>query len=219
MSSTPIRLFDFALSGHAHRVRLMLSLLDLPVELVPVALAAGEQKAPAFLTMNPFGQVPVIQDGDVTLGDSNAILVYLARRYDSAERWLPATPLAMAQVQVWLSAAAGPLTFGPAHLRAGHVFKRPIEARAQALTTQLLAVMSQRLADHAWLASAEHPTIADVAMYSYTAHAPEGGISLDAHPALQRWLARVEGLTGFVPMPASAWPGTASAPASVTTGA
>ncbi len=214
MSRTPIRLFDFALSGHAHRVRLMLSLLDLPVELVPVALAAGEQKAPSFLAMNPFGQVPVIQDGDVTLGDSNAILVYLARRYDSAERWLPTTPLAMAQVQVWLSAAAGPLTFGPAHLRAGHVFKRPIEARAHALTTQLLGVMSQRLSGHTWLASDEHPTIADVALYSYIAHAPEGGVDLGAHPDLQRWLVRVEGLTGFVPMQASAHP----APAPAATG-
>jgi glutathione S-transferase len=206
MSRTPIRLYDFALSGHAHRVRLMLSLLDLPVEQVSVALGAGEQKSPAFLALNPFGQVPVIQDGDVTLGDSNAILVYLARRYDSAERWLPSTPLALAQVQVWLSAAAGPLSFGAAHARAGHVFKRPIEARAYTLATQLLAVMSQRLAEHAWLASDEHPTIADVALYSYTAHAPEGGIGLDAHPAVQRWLARVEGLTGFVPMPASALP-------------
>lgn len=206
MSQPPIQLHDFALSGHAHRVRLMLSLLDLPFVSIPVNLREGQQKSEAFLRMNPFGQVPVIQDGDVTLADSNAILVYLARRYDEAHQWLPQGALAEAQVQVWLSAAAGPLAFATAHARAGHLFKRPIEQRAYPLAQGLLAVMSQRLATQRWLASTDHPTIADVALYSYTAHAPEGGIKLDDYPSVQRWLRDVEGLTGFVPMQASPHP-------------
>ena len=53
------------------------------------------------------------------------------------------------------------------------------------------------------------PTIADVALYSYTAHAPEGGISLDAYPRLRAWLKRIEELPGFVPMQASPLPATA----------
>lgn len=84
----PIKLYRFSLSGHSHRVELFLSLLGLPVELINVDLAAGAQKTPEFLEMNPFGQVPVIQDGEVTLADSNAILVYLAGKYDDG-RWLP----------------------------------------------------------------------------------------------------------------------------------
>lgn len=206
MSLPPIKLYDFALSGHAHRVRLMLSLLDLPYEAIPVNLREGEQKSAAFLHMNPFGQVPVIQDGDVTLADSNAILVYLARRYDDAAQWLPRGALTEAQVQVWLSAAAGPLAFGAAHARAAHLFKRPLEQRAYALAAGLLSAMAQRLGTQRWLASTEHPTIAYVALYSYTAHAPEGGINLDEHPHVTRWLRDVEGLTGFVPMPASPLP-------------
>ena len=70
----PIILYRNPVSGHAHRVELFLSLLKVPFQLVDVNLRAGEQKQPDFLRKNPFGQVPVIEDGDVTLADSNAIL-------------------------------------------------------------------------------------------------------------------------------------------------
>src|ERR1700743_901611 len=72
----PIKLRGTPLSGHAHRVELFLSLLNLPYEYLPVDLAQGTQKQPAFLALNRFGQVPVIEDGDVLLADSHAILVY-----------------------------------------------------------------------------------------------------------------------------------------------
>ncbi|HEY0825026.1 MAG TPA: glutathione S-transferase N-terminal domain-containing protein, partial [Ramlibacter sp.] len=84
----PILVYRMALSGHCHRVELFLSLLGLPHTLVDVDLAAGEHKRPEFLARNAFGQVPVIEDGEVTLADSNAILVYLEGRY-APGRWLP----------------------------------------------------------------------------------------------------------------------------------
>lgn len=208
MTSTqaPIRLHHFGLSGHSHRVLLALSLMGLPHEIVEVNLLKGEQKAPAFLAMNPWGQVPVIQDGDVTLADSNAILVYLARRYDASHRWLPQDPLHQARVQAWLSAAAGPLAFGPAHARVAHLFKRPLEARAHTLAAALLSVMEAQLAAQPWLASTQTPTLADIALYSYTAHAPEGGVDLAPYPHVRRWLQAVEALPGFVGMPRSPLP-------------
>ncbi|KGM41985.1 glutathione S-transferase [Aquabacterium sp. NJ1] len=198
-----MKLYHFALSGHSHRVQLFLSLLNLPTEVILVDLRRGEQKTPAFLAMNPFGQVPVIQDGDVTLADSNAILVYLARRYDPSGQWLPRDPVEEAQVQRWLSAAAGLLAFGPSHARAGVLFKRPIEARAYTLAEGLFKVMDAQLASQRFLASTSAPTIADVALYTYTAHAPEGGIALTPYPHVQRWLADIEALPGFVGMPKS----------------
>jgi glutathione S-transferase len=208
----PIRLHHFPLSGHSHRVLLALSLLNLPHEIVPVDLRSGEQKSAAFLAMNPWGQVPVIQDGDTTLGDSNAILVYLARRYDPTGQWLPDDAVAAARVQNWLTAAAGLLAFGPAHARMGHVFKRPIEQRAYTLANTLLGVMDQQLAAQPWLASTQAPTIADIALYSYTAHAPEGGIDLAPYAHVRRWLADIEALPGFVAMPSSPLPAPASVP-------
>jgi glutathione S-transferase len=210
LPSQPIRLHHFALSGHSHRVLLMLTLLGLPVELVPVDLPRGGHKTPEFLAMNPFGQIPVIQDDGVTLSDSNAILVYLAQRYDPTGQWLPQAPLQMAEVQRWLSAAAGPLAFGPAHARAGHVFKRPVEPRAYELANKLLTVMESVLAQHQYLVDAAQPTIADVAMYSYTAHAPEGGISLTPYVNVRRWIADIQAWPGFVPLPASACPDAVS---------
>ena len=196
-----IRLHRFALSGHSHRVELFLSLLGLPFERVDVDLAAGAHKSPAFLAMNAFGQVPVIQDGDVTVADSNAILVYLAARYAAdPEQWLPREPLAAAAVQRWLSVAAGLLAFGPAAARIVQLFKRaddtaPMIARAHLLFT----VMEAQLGQSRFLAG-DRPTLADIANYTYVAHAPEGHVSLEAYPQLRAWLARIEGLPGFVPM-------------------
>ncbi len=77
--SNPIKLYNFPKSGHAHRIELMLSLLNLPTELVFVDLAKGAHKQPDFLALNPFGQVPVIDDNGTVIADSNAILVYLAK--------------------------------------------------------------------------------------------------------------------------------------------
>lgn len=191
------------LSGHCHRVELLLGLLQLPFEAVDVDLRAGEHKRPEFLARNPFGQVPVIQDGDTVLADSNAILVYLASRY-APGRWMPQEPLAAARVQRWLSVAAGPLAFGPAAARAIALFGRPEDpAPAIARAHQLFGTMDAELTRSPWLAGAQ-PTLADIANYSYTARAPEGAISLDAYPAIRAWLQRVEALPGFTPMPVTA---------------
>ena len=199
----PIKLYRYPLSGHSHRVELFLSLLDLPTELIDVDLAAGAQKAPAFLELNPFGQVPVIQDGEVTLADSNAILVYLASQY-ADEHWLPREPARAAAVQRWLSVAAGLVAFGPAAARLITVFQAPFNAEEViARAHGLFAVMEKELQKSAFLVG-EAPTIADVANYSYIAHAPEGNVSLTPYPHLRSWLARIEGLPRFVPMPWSA---------------
>ncbi|WP_422679925.1 glutathione S-transferase family protein [Chelatococcus albus] len=198
--ASPIRLYRHALSGHAHRVELFLSLLGLPVELVDVDLARGAHKTPEFLAKSPFGQVPVIEDSEVTLADSNAILVYLATRHDASGRWLPRDPLAAARVQQWLSVAAGPLASGPAAARLVTVFGAKLDhERAKTIATQLYAVLDRHLAAEPFLAGTT-PTIADVAIYFYTAHAPEGGISLEPYAPLRAWLSRVEALPGFVPM-------------------
>ncbi|OGU21872.1 MAG: glutathione S-transferase [Hydrogenophilales bacterium RIFOXYD1_FULL_62_11] len=199
----PVKLYRYPLSGHSHRVELFLSLLDLPTELIDVDLAAGAQKAPSYLAMNPFGQVPVIQDGEVTLADSNAILVYLASKY-ADEHWLPREPARAAAVQRWLSVAAGLVAFGPAAARLITVFHAPFNAdEVIGRANGLFAVMEKELQKSAFLVG-EVPTIADIANYSYIAHAPEGNISLMPYPHLRSWLARIEGLPRFVPMARSA---------------
>lgn len=206
----PIRLYRHALSGHAHRAELMLSLLGLPYETIDVDMARGAHKAPEFIARNnPFGQVPVLEDGAVAIADSNAILVYLAKRYDTSGRWLPHDAAAAARVQQWLSVAAGQLAFGPAGARAAVLFGAAFDVgRARTLGRELFEVLDRELAGRPFLA-ATTPTIADVALYSYSALAPEGGVPLEPYAHLRAWLARIEGLPGFVPMRSSLSPVTA----------
>lgn len=195
-------LHRFPLSGHAHRAELFLSLLGLDATLVDVDLRAGAHKQPDFLRLNRFGQVPVLEDGDAVIADSNAILVYLARTYGHAD-WLPADPLQAAQVQRWLSVAAGEIASGPARARLITVFGAPYDAQDTiARAHALLRVVEAELQGREWLVGTR-PTIADVAAYTYIAHAPEGNVSLDAYPSIRAWLARIEALPGFVPMQAT----------------
>ncbi|AZC21693.1 glutathione S-transferase family protein [Pseudomonas sp. CMR5c] len=203
MPQPAIKFYNFPRSGHAHRVELMLSLLELPVETIFVDLAKGAHKQPEFLALNAFGQVPVIDDQGVVIADSNAILVYLAQRYGDG-RWLPTDPVGAAQVQRWLSVAAGPIAFGPAAARLITVFGatfNPEEVIARAHV--LLKVMDQELAGRPFLVG-QQATIADVAGYSYIAHAPEGNVSLADYPHVRAWLERIEALPGFVAMPSTA---------------
>jgi glutathione S-transferase len=203
MSGRPIRIHRHPLSGHSHRVELMLSLLGLVSERIDVDLSHGEHKRAPFLALNPFGQVPVLDDGGFVLADSNAILVYLAKRY-GAEHWLPDGPVEAAAVQRWLSIAAGPLVSGPATARLVTVFGASYDAAAAiARSHDLLRILEAELHDRSFLVGVL-PTIADVAIYTYVAHAPEGDVSLDGYPNVRAWLERIEKLPGFVAMQSTA---------------
>jgi glutathione S-transferase len=198
----PIRLHTTLLSGHGHRVKLFLTLLDLPFTTIELNMAAGDNRKPAHLALNPFGEVPVIEDGDVVLSDSSAILVYLARKYGDPS-WLPEDPLGAAAVQRWLSLAAGKIAYGPCAARLVTLFGAPRHLEtAQQIAVDLFKVLDAELSDKPF-AIGQTPTIADIAAHSYIAHAPEGGISLEPYPHIRAWLKRVEALPRFLPMPSS----------------
>jgi glutathione S-transferase len=193
-----INIYSFPLSGHAHRVELFAGLSGIAHQVINVDLAAGEHKQATFLAINPTGQVPAIQDGDVTITDSNAILVYLAKKY--APEFLPQNPVTQAEIQKFLTLAAGEIAFGPAAVRLINVFKAPLDVDfAKSTAENVFSKLEAHLEGREFLV-AEKPTIADVAIYSYTAHAPEGGVSLDSYPNIRRLLTNIENLKGFVPM-------------------
>ena len=193
-----MKLYFHPLSGHSHRVRLFLSLLGIEHEQIVVDLTKREQKTPEFLKLNPFGQVPVIDDQGTVVVDSNAILVYLAKKYDKTG-WLPEEPAAAAAVQKWLSVAAGDVAYGPAAARLVTVFGATFNAdEVIARAHVLLKRVEAALADREWIAAAR-PTLADLALYGYIARAPEGNVDLSAYPNVTAWLARIEALPGFVP--------------------
>ncbi|MCJ2071162.1 glutathione S-transferase [Methylobacterium sp. J-030] len=205
MSEPDLTLHGLRLSGHSHRVELFLTLLGLPYRFIAVA-GPDQPEAADLRRLNPLGQIPVLTDGPAVIADSNAILVYLAARYAPDSGWMPGDPLAAAQVQRWLSIAAGEVRYGPALARLMVVFGAPADrAAVHATAARILTFMDGHLADRPYLA-ADRATLADIACYSYVAHAPEGGVSLAPYPAVQAWLARVEALPGFLPMPASPIP-------------
>ncbi len=195
-----LKLYHFPLSGHAHRARLFISLLDVPCEVIDVDLAGGAHKLPEFLKLNSFGQVPVLDDDGTVVPDSNAILVYLAMKLGRTD-WLPNDALGAAKVQRWLSVAAGPIAFGPAAARLITVFGASFNADEVIERSHvILRLVDGRLANSDWLAS-DRATIADVALYSYVVAAPEGNVDLSTYGNVRAWLARVEALPGFAAFP------------------
>lgn len=194
-----MKLYYHPLSGHAHRARLFLSLIEAEFDLIEVDLATRAHKAPDYLALNRFGQVPVLDDNGTIIADSSAILVYLAKKLD-LDDWLPSDPQGAAAVQRWLSVAAGQIAFGPAAARLITVFGAGFNAdevigRAHAV----LKLIDEELGDKMWIIAGTHPTIADIALYSYIARAPEGNIDLAPYANVSAWLERVEALPGFVP--------------------
>lgn len=192
-----MKLYFHPISGHAHRARLFLSIIGADVEIVDVDLAKGQHKSPEYLALNRFGQVPLLDDDGVIVPDSNAIMIYAAKKFGRTD-WLPEDPAAAAAVQRWLSVAAGQIAFGPAAARLVTIFNagfnpEEVIGRAHAV----LKVIEAELVGRQWIA-ADRPTIADVALYSYIARAPEGNVDLSDYANVRAWLGRIEALPGFV---------------------
>jgi len=196
-----ITLYGNPVSGNTHRAHNFLSILGIPFENKLVDMKAGEHKSADFLSINPLGQVPVLVDGDLVLRDSTAILAYLARKYDASGQWYPADPVVQAQVQQWLSIAVHEIMNGPFVIRGITLFGMPDDIATVTQKTEKLFgdLFEPQLANNDWLVG-EHPTIADVACYSYIARVTDGQFSLAPYPAILRWLSRLEATKGFAPM-------------------
>lgn len=198
--NVPIKLYRNPLSGHCHRVELMLSLLDIPYETIDLDMANGAHKTRDYLKISPFGQVPAIDDNGITLADSNAIITYLEKKYNDFYEWYPEDPVKAAEVQRWLSIAAGEIAYGPCAARLVKVFGVDLDYdEAKQKADALFTVMDPILSSRPYLAG-DFITIADVASYSYISHAPEGGVSLAPYPAIRAWLERIEAHVRFVGM-------------------
>lgn len=196
--SPKIKLYGHPLSGHCHRIELALSLLGLAHETVTVDLGVGAHRRPDFLALNPFGQVPVLDDDGTVIADSNAILAYLAAKYDDGTL-MPRDPVGTAEVHRWFSVAAGEIKHGPGAARLVKVFNAPIDhATALRTAAQILERLDAHLAERAYLVT-DRLTFADVAIYSYVARSPEGEVDLTPYAHVRAWLGRVEADPRFVP--------------------
>jgi glutathione S-transferase len=195
-----MKLYLIAPSGNAYKVRILLSLLNVPYEKVLIDSSKKENRQPAFLKLNPRGEVPVLEDDGTVIWDSAACLAYVARKY-GGEKWLPSTPKEMAEVMQWVALAASEIQFGLQYgrrgVRQGRWTAGNLE-QCQATARVALGAMEGRLTNHDWLAL-DRPTVADIACFPYVETAPEGDVSLDPYPGVRAWLARCKALPGWAP--------------------
>lgn len=195
------KLYDLELSGNCYKVRLLAALLGVPLEIIPVDFLAGAHKKPPVIDLNPFGELPVFEHDGIVLRDSQAILIYMARKW-RGESWLPTDPAGMATVCQWLFVAENEIARGPndARLHDKFGFKLDIE-KARTNAARILSLLEAHLTQQSWLALGR-PTIADIACMPYVALGHEGGVPLDAYAAVQSWVQRVKNLPGYIGMPA-----------------
>lgn len=202
-----LKLYDFELSGNCFKVRLMMSILGLIYETEVVEFYPGrDHKTPEFLKINPLGQLPVLQDGEKTLRDSQAILVYLAAMYDSTHQWYPVNrPDVLGDIQIWL-AFADSLTGSISAARLHELFMYEFDAEScRSRAYDLLDVMDkhlwmQRQRGFTYLCPLAHATVADIACFPYVAMADEAGLCLQNYPSVRLWLDAVKRVPGFTVM-------------------
>jgi glutathione S-transferase len=201
-----LKLHDYVLSADCYKVRLLCALLRVTYEVVPVDYFPGRQHLTReYLALNPLGDLPILEDGDLVLGDVPGILAYIAGRHDATGRWLPREMAMLAQVVSWLGFSASRMR-AVAEARLHDVLNIPcdIEAarrngrRAMRLLDDFLADRAIARAD--WLVG-EHPTIADIACFADAALSHDCGIGHEDYPAINLWQRRVRKLPGFVSMP------------------
>jgi glutathione S-transferase len=178
---------------------MFLNMIGQKAERQDLDLLKGEHKAPAFLAINPAGQVPTFVDGDVTISDSATILVYLATKYGDP-KWIPTDPVEIGEVYKWFTAVGDGVDQGTFAARMVKLFNAPYDYEASvARGVALLEKLDTHLERNDWLAG-KAVSIADIHMYPYVRLAEEGGIPLSSYKHLNAWFERIEVLEGYLPI-------------------
>lgn len=196
------RLYDYLPSGNGYKVRLLLTQLEIPFELVELDITKGLTRTPEFLAKNPNGRIPTLEiQAGVFLPESNAILFYLAE----GTPFFPSDRLARAQVLQWMCFEQYSHEPNIATVRfwVSHDLLTP-DRQAQleqkrTLGYAALGVMEQHLATRTFFVG-ERYSIADIALYAYTHVADEGGFDLAPYRAIGAWLLRVRSQPKHVPI-------------------
>lgn len=195
-----IKLYDTDISGSCYKIRLLLNILGQQYEPIPVDFVNKEHKTPKYMALNPFGEIPIFEDGELRLRDAQAIMVYLAKKYDKTNQWYPDDAIAMGQIQQWLSTGGGEV-MNAAGARLVKVLNYPMDLeKLQAGAHRVFKIMDDHLAGREFL-ELGHPTIGDIACFPYTALAGEGGIDLSGYKNVLAWIERMKRLPGFITMP------------------
>lgn len=189
-------LYVSPLSANSYRAKLVLDLLGVSHETRKVDLRTGEHRRQPFLSLNPLGHVPVLDEDGRIIRDSHAIVFHVAQRH--GKPWLP--DAVHAEILQWLFFDATELHHGIGLARNQFHFGIPTNLEAaQSRATKAMGVLEARLKAHDWLVG-DSPTLADLACYPFVSIRDQAGIH-GAWPALEAWSRRIETLPGFRSMP------------------
>lgn len=204
-----IKLYNYELSGNCYKLRLLMSFIGLEYEVEAIDFYPGNQhKSDAFRRINPLGQLPVINDDGLVLRDAQAILVYIASKFDPTCTWYPRDdPAMLGQVSQWLAFADGITATSSVARLHDSLFYSNVDIKAvRAGAHRLFRILDEHLffteeAGQDWICHGEHPTIADIACFPYIILSEEGGVPRMNYPAIRRWCDRFKRIPGFVVMP------------------
>jgi glutathione S-transferase len=203
---TALKLYDYELDDQCYKVRLLLSALGCPYVKVALDVHPGaEQRTPFYLGLNPLGELPIITEGDFVLYGAEAIMAYLARKYDRTRMWLPEDAASGGLVMQWLAFAGCDLKVASV-ARAHAMFEIGADAATacrkahHALRVMEDHMVRQECLGAQWFTGTT-PTIADIALFPSIALSRDFGIDHDEYPALRQWMARLRGIPGFMTMP------------------
>ncbi|MCK9914468.1 glutathione S-transferase family protein [Microbacteriaceae bacterium K1510] len=196
-------LYSMQRSGNSYKVRLALARLGIPYKRVEVDILQGESRTPEFLTMNPSGQVPLLEVAPGRhLAESNAILWYVA----GGTRLAPEDRIERAAALQWmffeqhsLEPNIGAAYFWLCLIKGGRELQQHALEDWTENGYRALGVMEKHLTSHSYFV-AGHFTIADIALYAYTHLAEACDFDLSRFPAIREWLARIEAEPGYVLM-------------------
>lgn len=203
----PFTLYNYVLSGNCYKIRLLASLLDVDYKTVAVDFHPGqEHKSDALLQINPAGTLPILVAESLVLTETQAMLVWMAQRFDPTNTWWPddnnGTTAAVLQ---WLGFATR-LSATVGELRLHSMLNKTIDVQVAASGSKRVLreleshLSEQRIRGYKWLVGGR-PTVADIACFPYTALSPDAGIDHDGYPAIRRWLHELRSLDGFITMP------------------
>jgi GST-like protein len=181
--------FYYSGAPNPAKVALFLEESGLPYEAIPVDTRKGDQHKPEFLALNPNAKVPVIVDGDVTVFDSGAILLYLGEK---TGKFMPAdTPKARGELLSWMMFVAsgiGPYSGQAVHFK--NYAPEKIEyaiGRYQFEVDRHYGIVDKRLSDNRYMLGDTY-TVVDMALWGWARMAPMvvGEGAFDRLPNLKR---------------------------------
>jgi glutathione S-transferase len=192
-----MKLYDFPFSPNSRKVRAVAYELGVELDHVFVNLVKGESRTPAFLAKNPNGRAPVLEDGDLVLWESNAIIAYLATK-NGASSLVPTDPRARAEVDRWLCwqlAHLGPAVRKVAFERIvkkltgkGEPDQAVIDAGIEEFA-ECSAILEASLDRKEYVAG--RLSIADFALASHYSIASTCGLDVTPYPRVNAWLGRI----------------------------